>query len=81
VACASDFAQLVISFGTKQSMGRYSPPRIIDAEKKAVYGGSDPDEICTSHVERLILTARMPCRPFTRLTNAPSKTLKHHQTG
>ena len=38
----------------------------------------DPDKICTSHIERFNLICRMTLRCFTRLTNAHSKSVKHH---
>jgi hypothetical protein len=40
--------------------------------------GLQNDQICTSHIERFNLTIRMTLRQFTRLTNAHSKSLKHH---
>ena len=73
-----DFGQLIKNYGGGSSTGRYSPARLTSATKKAVFGDPDPDRICTSHIERLNLTLRMNVRRFTRLTNAHSKSLKHH---
>src|SRR6185437_4746068 len=52
---------------------RYSPPRVISAEKKEIYGDPDFDLICTSHIERQNGSVRQWCKRLTRLTYAFSK--------
>jgi IS1 family transposase/transposase-like protein len=74
-----DFGQIIKTFAGGKASGRYSPAKITGAERKAMYGNPERDRICTSHIERLNLTLRMNVRRFTRLTNAHSKSLKHHR--
>lgn len=73
-----DFAQLIKSYSSSQTETRYSPAVITGIEKKVRFGSPDEDKISTSYSERLNLSVRMHVRRFTRLTNAHSKTYRHH---
>ncbi len=74
-----DYAQLNKVYGSTQEQTRYSPAKIISAEKTPVFGSPDDDRISTSIIERANLSVRMSLRRFTRLTNGHSKSLKHHE--
>jgi len=73
-----DFGVIIKQFANTQKAGRYSPSKIIGTKKAVRFGDPDEAMISTSHVERMNLSIRMHNRRFTRLTNAHSKSLKHH---
>jgi hypothetical protein len=72
------FAQLIKEYASSQVETRYSPATIIGIEKVPRFGVLDDDRISTSYAERLNLSVRMHVRRFTRLTNAHSKSARHH---
>jgi transposase-like protein/IS1 family transposase len=73
-----DFGVVIKQYQSSQRTTRYSPASIIGIKKRAAFGNPEHKRIGTSIVERFNLTMRMQNRRFTRLTNAHSKSLKHH---
>lgn len=69
-----DYAQHIKVYGqTPEGERRYSPAKVIGAEKKDIYGDPDAQRICTSHIERQNGSLRQWCKRLTRLSYAFSK--------
>lgn len=68
------YAQHIKIYGqTPEGERRYSPAKVIGAEKKDIFGDPEDQRICTSHIERQNGSLRQWCKRLTRLTYAFSK--------
>jgi IS1 family transposase len=77
---AVDYGMVVKSYEAEPiGPGRYSPPRATEVAKSVIIGEPEEELISTAGVERQNLTVRMQMRRLTRLTNAHSKSLRHHK--
>jgi IS1 family transposase len=57
--------------------GRYSPPKVVRAERTVIVGNPEHEHISTSFIERQNLTMRMSMKRFARLTLGFSKKLEN----
>ena len=75
-----DYGQAVKFYDAEPAgAGRYSPPKVVRAERITIVGAPDRKHISTSIIERQNLTMRMGMRRFTRLTNAFLKKVENHR--
>ena len=55
----------------------YTPAEMVASDRRVVFGEFDPEDVCTSHVERQNLNTRLFVKRFNRLTLYFSKKLEN----
>lgn len=78
-----DFGQIMKTYEHDHSQHpehKYSAPKFVAVDKRAVMGSPDMDLVSTSYIERLNATTRLHMRRLTRLTLAFSKKLECNAT-
>src|SRR5206468_2483585 len=68
---------LIKDYQQSEQPGRYGPPELVGETRIPMTPGLNPDDICTSHVERHNLSIRTFMRRFTRLALGFSKKLRN----
>jgi IS1 family transposase len=77
-----DFGQIVKTYEHDHSQHpehKYSAPKFVAVDKRAVMGSPDMDLVSTSYIERMNATTRLHMRRLTRLTLAFSKKLENFE--
>jgi IS1 family transposase len=72
-----DYGQIVKEYTSpaREEQRRYSPAHLVSVYKTVIVG--EPQEICTSFIERSNLTLRLHCKRLARLTLSFSKKLEN----
>jgi IS1 family transposase len=72
-----DYGQIVKEYVSpaREERRRYSPAHLVAVYKTAIVG--EPDQVCTSFIERSNLTLRLHCKRLARLTLSFSKKLEN----
>jgi IS1 family transposase len=70
-----NYGQVIKNYAEGQQEGRYGPPRIVSVDRRPLAGEINPYSLCTSHIERVNLTARTWLKRFCRLSLGFSRKL------
>jgi hypothetical protein len=72
-----DYGQIVKEYVSpaREERRRYSPAHLVAVYKTAIVG--EPQQVCTSFIERSNLTLRLHCKRLARLTLSFSKKLEN----
>jgi transposase-like protein/IS1 family transposase len=73
-----DFGVIIKTYKSQQEVTRYAPAQIASIDRVPQFGNPVYDRISTSHIEVFNRQCRQSMKRFARLTNAHSKSLRHH---